>query len=68
MNLLVQHVIIADAQSKFNKQQCDVRIEGGKIKSIGKLSPEKNETVFDAEGAFLSPGFFDLNCVAGDPG
>ncbi|WP_316763732.1 dihydroorotase [Pedobacter aquatilis] len=68
MNLLVQHVIIADPQSKFNKQQCDVRIEGGKIKSIGKLSPEKNETVFDAEGAFLSPGFFDLNCVAGDPG
>jgi len=68
MNLLVQHVIIVDPQSKFNKQQCDVRIEGGKIKSIGKLSPEKNETVFDAEGAFLSPGFFDLNCVAGDPG
>lgn len=68
MNLLVQHVTIADPRSKFNKQQCDVRIEGGKIRSIGKLSPEKNETVFDAEGAFLSPGFFDLNCVAGDPG
>ncbi|MFC3559549.1 dihydroorotase [Pedobacter jamesrossensis] len=68
MNLLVQQVTIADPQSKFNKQLCDVRIEDGKIKSIGKLSPEKNETVFDANGAFLSPGFFDLNCVAGDPG
>lgn len=68
MNLLVKQVTIADPQSKFNKQQCDVRIENGKIKSIGKLSPEKNEQVFDATGSFLTPGFFDLNCVAGDPG
>jgi dihydroorotase len=38
------------------------------IKNIGKLTADKNETVFDAQGAFLTPGFFDLNCVAGDPG
>jgi len=68
MNLLVKHVTIADSQSKFNKQECDVRIVDGKIQSIGKLSPEKDENVIDAEGAFLTPGFFDLNCVAGDPG
>ena len=68
MNLLVKHVTIADPQSKFNKQQCDVRIANGKIKSIGKLSAEKDETVFNAEGSFLTPGFFDLNCAAGDPG
>ncbi|UKT64865.1 dihydroorotase [Pedobacter mucosus] len=68
MNLLVKQVIIADPQSSFNKQHCDVRIEDGKIKSIGNLSANENETVFDAKGAFLSPGFFDLNCAAGDPG
>ncbi|GGI23906.1 dihydroorotase [Pedobacter mendelii] len=68
MNLLVKHVTIADPQSKFNKEQYDVRVVDGKIKSIGNLSAEKGETVFDAEGAFLAPGFFDLNCVAGDPG
>jgi dihydroorotase len=68
MNLLVKNVAIADPQSKFNNQQCDVRIENGKIKNIGKLTADKNETVFDAQGAFLTPGFFDLNCVAGDPG
>jgi dihydroorotase len=68
MNLLVKHVTIADPQSKFNKQQCDVRITNGKIESIGQLSAEKDETIFDAKGAFLTPGFFDLNCVAGDPG
>jgi dihydroorotase len=68
MNLLVKNVTVADPQSKFNSQQCDVRVENGKIKNIGKLSADKNETVFDAQGAFLTPGFFDLNCVAGDPG
>ena len=68
MNLLVKNVTISDPQSSFNKQQCDVRVIDGKIQSIGKLSPEKEENVFDAEGSFLSPGFFDLNCAAGDPG
>ncbi|WP_412467920.1 dihydroorotase [Pedobacter sp. KLB.chiD] len=68
MNLLVKNVTIADPQSKFNSQPCDVRVENGKIKNIGQLSADKNETVFDAQGAFLTPGFFDLNCVAGDPG
>nr|WP_315424159.1 dihydroorotase [uncultured Pedobacter sp.] len=68
MNLLVKNVTVADPQSKFNNQQCDVRVENGKIKNIGKLTADKMETVFDAQGAFLTPGFFDLNCVAGDPG
>ncbi|WP_421944324.1 dihydroorotase [Pedobacter sp.] len=68
MNLLVKQVTIADPQSKFNNQQCDVRITDGKIESIGKLSAEKDETVLEANGAYLTPGFFDLNCVAGDPG
>ncbi|GAA4198532.1 dihydroorotase [Pedobacter jeongneungensis] len=68
MNLLVKNVTVADPQSKFNNQQCDVRVENGTIKNIGKLTAGKNEIVFDAQGAFLTPGFFDLNCVAGDPG
>lgn len=68
MNLLVKNATIADPQSTFNQQQCDIRIVNGKIQNIGKLSPEKDETVFDAQNAILSPGFFDLNCVAGDPG
>lgn len=68
MNLLVKNVTIADPQSKFNSQQCDVRVENGKITNIGKFAADKNETVFDGQGAFLTPGFFDLNCAAGDPG
>ena len=68
MNLLVKNVTIADPQSSFNKQNCDVSIVDGKIQSIGKLTPKNDQSVFNGEGCFLTPGFFDLNCVAGDPG
>jgi dihydroorotase len=69
MNLLITGVTIADSNSPFNQQKCDVRVEQGKITAIGDhLSVSKGETVFDGKGAYLSPGFFDLNCAIGDPG
>lgn len=72
MNLLITGVTIADPNSKFNQQKCDVRIEDGKITAVdnklGGLSAVKGETVFDGAGSVLSPGFFDLNCSIGDPG
>jgi len=69
MNLLVKGITIADPNSEFNQQNADVRIENGIITAIAKnLSPLKNEDVFEANGAILSPGFFDLNCMIGDPG
>lgn len=69
MNLLVKGITIADPNSEFNQQNADVRIEKGIITVIAKnLSPLKNEDIFEANGAVLSPGFFDLNCMIGDPG
>lgn len=69
MNLLLKGVTIADPNSKFNQQKCDVRVEQGKIAAIGKdLDPLKAGSVIDGAGLVLSPGFFDLNCAIGDPG
>lgn len=69
MNLLITGVTIADPNSQFNQQTCDVRVTDGKIVAIGKgLKPGTAEEVFDGAGAILSPGFFDLNCAVGDPG
>lgn len=69
MNLLVKGITIADLNSKFDQQVCDVRVENGKITAISKsLTSQKGEEVFDGNGAILSPGFFDLNCTIGDPG
>ena len=72
MNLLLRGVTIADPNSKFNKQKCDVRVEQGKITAInttlGTFKADQGETVVDGMGSVLSPGFFDLNCSIGDPG
>jgi len=69
MNLLITGVSIADPSSQFNQQICDVRVEDGKITSIAaQLTPKDGEVVFEGKGAYLSPGFFDLNCSVGDPG
>jgi dihydroorotase len=69
MNLVIKGVTIADPNSQFNQQVCDVRITEGRIGEIGNnLQPLNEEEEFDGTGCFLSPGFFDLNCAIGDPG
>lgn len=69
MNLLVKGITIIDPNSEFNHQICDLRVENGHISEIaGNLTVNKGEEVFNAEGSLLSPGFFDLNCMIGDPG
>jgi dihydroorotase len=69
MNLLITGVSIADPSSQFNQKICDVRVEDGKIASIAsQLTPKDGEEIFEGKGAYLSPGFFDLNCSVGDPG
>ncbi|RZL45270.1 MAG: dihydroorotase [Pedobacter sp.] len=69
MNLLVKGTTIADPNSEFNQQTADIRVEKGKITAIAKsLLPLKGEEVFEAKGTIISPGFFDLNCMIGDPG
>ncbi len=69
MKLVITGVTIADLNSKFNQNTCDVRVEQGSIVAIGEsLQPEAGDEIFDGTGCYLSPGFFDLNCSIGDPG
>lgn len=69
MNLFIKGITIADPNSEFNHQTCDVRIENGKFAEISKrLTSVSGDQVFEGKGALLSPGFFDLNCAVGDPG
>lgn len=69
MNLLLKGVTIADPSSQFDQKVCDVRVEQGYIVNIGAdLTAKKSEEVFKGVGAYLSPGFIDLNCLVGDPG
>lgn len=69
MNLLIKGITIADPNSKFNGKTCDVSVENGIITAIAsKLENLDSVEVYNGKGAILSPGFFDLNCVFGDPG
>lgn len=69
MNLLLKGVTVADPNSPFHEKNCDVRVVQGKIVAISdQLSPQKAEEIIEGKGAILSPGFFDLNCLTGDPG
>lgn len=38
-----------------------VRIKDGKIVNIGKIKPKRGETVIDANGRVLAPGFIDIH-------
>jgi len=69
MNLLLTGVTITDPNSQHNQKICDVRVVQGKIAEIEPtLKPLENERLINGKGAFLAPGFFDLNCSIGDPG
>jgi len=67
MNLLIKSATIIDPNSPFHKKIADVLIEKGIITQIA-AEIEADAEVFEADGAYLSPGFFDLNCNIGEPG
>jgi dihydroorotase len=67
MNLLIKSATIIDPYSPFNNQVVDVLIEKGIITEIGP-NIEAGVEVIDAEGKYVSPGFFDLNCNIGELG
>jgi dihydroorotase len=67
MNLLIKSATIVDPNSPFDQKVADILIQNG---TITKIAPGINsdETVFDAKGKHVSPGFFDLNCNIGELG
>lgn len=68
MQLLIKSAKVVHPASRFNGTESDILIRDGKIEEIGTHLPEKNATVIDAGGACVSPGWFDLGALTGDPG
>ena len=58
--MLIKNCQLFDSESKTNT---DIRIDNGKIVEIGSAGKElkalNDETVFDAAGLWLLPGFID---------
>ncbi|MCR8560510.1 dihydroorotase [Mucilaginibacter sp. BJC16-A38] len=67
MNLLIKSATIIDPNSPFNNQVADILIEKGVISKIGP-DLEADAELIEAEGKYVSPGFFDLNCNIGELG
>jgi dihydroorotase len=67
MNLLIKSATIIDPGSSFHQQVADILIENGVITRIADDIDADAELV-DAEGKYISPGFFDLNCNIGELG
>ena len=67
MNLLIKSAKIIDPNSPFNQQIVDILIEKGVISQIAP-DIETDFELIDAEGKYIAPGFFDLNCNIGELG
>lgn len=67
MNLLIKSATILDPGSPFHQQVADILIENGIIARIAE-DIEADAELVDAEGKYVSPGFFDLNCNIGELG
>lgn len=67
MNLLIKSATIIDPNSPFNQKIADVLIEKGVITRVA-AEIEADVEIFEAEGKYIAPGFFDLNCNIGEPG
>lgn len=67
-DLLIKNVKPVSRTHK-GKTKVDIRIKKGEISEIGNdLSAIENEKVYDAGGAFISPGWMDMHVHLREPG
>lgn len=67
MSVLITEVKILDPGSPYHKKKVNVFIKDGLIASIGPTKSRAEHTI-DGKGAFLTPGWLDLQANFSDPG
>lgn len=69
MNLLIQSVIIVNANGEVAASPTDILILNGHIEQIGAgIKPPSGTAVYDAGGAMISMGWLDCKANFRDPG
>ncbi len=66
MSYLIKNGWILNENGEKTEQ--DIRVTGEVISEIGKLDAADGETVIDAKGLLVSPGFVDLHVHFREPG
>ena len=67
MKILLQSPRIVNTRSPFHGKKKNVLLVNGRIAEIGDKNFQADK-IIDAEGMFLSAGWFDLGTFVGDPG
>lgn len=69
-DIFIKNVIpVYPGSDKTAEKKVHIRIESGKIKAISSdIKSEPREPVFDAGGAFVSPGWMDMHVHLREPG
>jgi N-acyl-D-amino-acid deacylase len=60
MTLLIKNVRVLGATREL-PENCDVFVADDKISAIGNFPNKKADATLDGQGAYLSPGFIDVN-------
>ncbi|MEK7193540.1 MAG: amidohydrolase family protein [Patescibacteria group bacterium] len=60
MTLLIKSVQVLGSPLKL-PERVDVFINGDRISAIGNFPDKKADFIFDGQGAYLAPGFIDVN-------
>ncbi len=73
MKILILNTLVCCPSSAYHGQFCDILINENVIEDIASSSKKiftslKNTITFDAEGAFISNGWFDMRSNLCDPG
>src|SRR5436309_9472710 len=58
--VLIRGAIVVDGTGGPSRT-ADVKIAGGRIQQIGQLTPSSSDSVVDARGLVLTPGFIDTH-------
>lgn len=59
-SVLIKNATIIDGSGRPGRRG-DLRITGDRIAAVGRLKVEATDTVIDAEGVILAPGFIDIH-------
>ena len=67
MSVLITEAKVLDPNSPYHRKKVNILFKEGKITAMGNHRPRAEKTI-EARGAFISPGWFDLQANFGDPG